>query len=242
MKNISYASFIAGSAQTLFGHPFDTLKTFKQVNPNLSLNQVYKNHIKKNGGLKYLYRGSISPFIGGCLQNCFIFSTEHITNKWIEKINGNQNPILNSFYSGFLAGGFTSLIISPTELIKCQQQVNPLIKTKEIIKTTPIFRGFNLTFLRDSIGFGIYFSSYQYLQNENNNPLLNGGIAGVLSWSYSYPTDVIKTQYQINPKITIKEILKKTKLNNYKAGLGIMLARAFVVNAAIFYTFELLKI
>lgn len=242
MKDIVYASFIAGSTQTILGHPFDTIKTITQINPNFSIQNIHQNYIKPNGW-KYLYRGSISPFLGGCLQNCFIFSTEHISKKWIEKINGNKNPILNSFYSGFISGGLTSIIISPTELIKTFQQINPKITIKEIINQNSLLRGFSHTFIRDSIGFGIYFSTYNYLQTKwQNNPLINGGIAGVLSWTYSYPIDVIKTKYQSNPNITTKQILKNITIQNLKAGFTIMILRSFFVNAGIFYTFEKCKI
>lgn len=203
-------SFIAGSCQTIIGHPFDTIKTLKQVYPQSSTLNLLKN----NHGF---YKGYFPALIGGCLQNSFIFSTE----KYFEK---NFSPIT----SGFISGTITSLIISPMELIKSNQQIKRKWKIKDLT------RGLGLCILRDSIGFSIYFGSYHYLQNKNNNPLLNGGIAGTLSWTYSYPFDTIKTKKQTSNK-SIKEIIKNTK---FLSGINIMLFRAFVVNAGIFYVFE----
>lgn len=229
MNDIIKSSFLAGISQTLIGHPFDTIKTFKQVEYKKSVNDITKNLINKNG-IFYLYRGFLPPLFGGCIQNCFIFSTEHIINKLV-----NNNSIL----SGFLAGSLTSIIISPAELIKCKLQINKKEKLKNLI-TNNLFRGLFLTILRDSIGFAIYFSCYDLLQSKNNNPFLNGGISGVLSWIYSYPIDVIKTKYQIS-NLPLNKIVRNQNTYMLFSGMNLMLIRAFFVNAGIFFSYEKLK-
>ena len=103
-----------------------------------------------------------------------------------------------------------------------------------------LFRGLSLTILRDSIGFSIYFSSYELLQSNYNNPFLNGGLAGILSWIYSYPVDVIKTKYKLYDK-SLYSILKNQTKKKLLSGINIMLVRAFFVNAGIFYIFERIK-
>ena len=222
-------SFIAGATQTFIGHPFDTIKTIKQMNPNKYDSKIFMDVIKKNGIL-YLYRGYFFPLIGGCLQNSFLFTLE---NKFNERIN-------NSLISGFLAGGTGTFAMTPAEYIKCNLQLDSNKKYVDVIKSNNIFKGFNLTFLRDSIGFSIYFSSYRHLQDKYDNPLLNGGIAGVLSWIYSYPIDTIKTKYQVTDNF-ISQIIKKTSYSELTAGMRIMLMRSFCVNGAIFYTFDFLN-
>ena len=237
MNDVFLNSYIAGISQTIIGHPFDTLKTLKQVYNNKSVFNILQ-YIKNKNGINYLYRGYIPPLIGGCLQNSIIFSSEYYINNKINNENNNKNNI----YPGVLAGSFTSIIISPFELIKCKLQVNNKLSLKEVVLDNKknLFRGLGLTMLRDSIGYGIYFSSYRYLQEKYNNPLINGGISGILSWIYSYPVDVIKTKYQISNE-SIKSIIKQQNIKTLTAGLNIMIFRAFFVNAGIFYIFEKLS-
>lgn len=230
MTEVITNSFIAGIAQTLIGHPFDTIKTYKQINPTMNINSV-TNNLVKNNGLFYLYRGFIPPLIGGCLQNSFIFSTEN----YLQSMCNN-----NHYLSGLLTGSITSLIISPSELFKTKLQLDKKLFVKQIFKNTKFYRGLELTILRDSIGFSIYFGIYNYLQSKYNNPLINGGITGVLSWIYSYPIDVIKTKHQISSD-RLKNTLNSIKFNHLTSGMSIMLTRAFFVNAGIFYIFEALK-
>lgn len=230
MDGVFFNSFIAGVAQTIIGHPFDTVKTYKQVYFKKPTIDITKELISKNG-ISYLYRGFLPPLLGGCIQNGLMFSSESSLR---ELCNGNN------FYSGFLTGCFTSFVISPSELIKTKLQIDKSLSVLSVIKKSNLSRGIGLTMLRDSFGFSIYFGTYYNLQNKNNNPLLNGGITGVLSWIYSYPIDVIKTKYQISSNSTLKEIIKQNNIKTLTSGLNIMLIRSFIVNASIFYIFDTL--
>ena len=207
-----YNGFIAGSAQTIIGHPFDTIKTRLQSG--------------KKSTTKF-YKGFFPPFLSGCLQNSFIFATE-------QKMLEYYSP----FVAGCIAGTLSSVIICPTEYIKCNQQVHSM-RWQELVRQN-IFRGMSTTLLRDSVGFGIYFSAYHWLQKRNNNPLLNGGVAGVLSWTYSYPIDTVKTRHQTT-KESLVDIIKKMDWRGGFRGMKWMLLRAFMVNAGIFWIFENVK-
>ena len=254
MDNIFYSSFIAGSFQTLFGHPLDTIKTRIQLK-NKSGAYLTKE-LFKNEGILGLYKGATFPLLGGCLLNGILFSTEHQLLYIC-----NQNHI----YSGFISGIFSSLIMCPVELIKCKFQNNIYNKNNLYNKNNPtnknnltnkltfkklynsyqqkqfkLYNGLSLTLARDSIGFSIYFGSYNYLQSKKYDPLLNGGIAGMLSWIYSYPFDTIKTIQQTND-LSFKEAYKKIKLKQLTKGIYLVLIRSFIVNAGIFYSFENIK-
>lgn len=231
-NNVFLSSFIAGSVQTLIGHPFDTIKTRMQLN-NISSKNVIKD-IVKNEGIKALYKGSITPLLSGCIQNGILFTSENFLHKYSK----------NNFLTGFIAGSLSSFVISPAELIKCHIQNNKsrhikLNEVKSLLneKRINLYCGLTSTLLRDSFGLGVYFGTYNLLQKNKNNPLLNGGISGVLSWIVSYPFDVIKTKKQISNN-DYSYIIKNINASQYIKGLNIVLLRSFIVNAGIFYTYE----
>jgi len=227
------SGFFAGSVQTILGHPFDTIKTRLQLDNN-NIRTILKN-IKKNEKISALYKGGMMPLIGNSILNSFLFTYHYNINK---KIN-------NHFLTGISTGIISGIILSPFELIKCNYQNNRTnkknrmcniinkIKRKEIL----IWNGLLLSIMRDSIGLSIYFGIYEEMQKINNNVLINGGIAGCLSWIYSYPIDVIKTKKQISNE-SIKEIIKNTKKKNYINGMSLIMFRSFIVNAGVFYTYE----
>lgn len=68
-----------------------------------------------------------------------------------------------------------------------------------------VFRGLNITILREAPGFGSFFACYEYLtKTQNSEPistphmLMAGGTAGAVSWLLAYPVDVIKTRVQVD--------------------------------------------
>lgn len=123
-----------------------------------------------------------------------------------------------------------------------------------------IYRGLGVTLLRDTPGHAAYFAIYEY-SRETIHPgcrthgneglgtmLLSGGLAGSLSWLVCYPLDVIKSRLQAQSLDSVpryKGIIdccrKSVKEDGWKVltrGLGVTVARAFLVNAAIFTSYE----
>lgn len=119
-----------------------------------------------------------------------------------------------------------------------------------------IYRGLTLTVLRDAPAHGVYFWTYEYTreqfhpgcrkngQESFRTMLMAGGLAGVASWIACYPVDVLKTRYQAESqkyKGIVDCYRKSVKEEGYKIlwrGLGTAVARAFVVNGAIFTAYE----
>ena len=122
----------------------------------------------------------------------------------------------------WLAGGLGGLaswvVSSPSELIKCRAQLciggeaSSWNIAKSIVKDgglKGLYFGGIVTSLRDSIGYGFYFWSYELtkrlLLSRQHDPfaaptsfevLIAGGIAGVVTWASIYPLDVVKTRLQ----------------------------------------------
>lgn len=125
-----------------------------------------------------------------------------------------------SFSKVFLAGatgGLASFVVSaPTELIKCRAQVSTQRNitswsiAKDIWRTDGVrglYYGGGITSVRDAVGYGFYFWSYEWTKQTWTSPddsdreaamkvLLCGGLAGVITWASIFPLDVIKTRVQ----------------------------------------------
>ena len=216
MNDNNYKYFISGSisgfSQIIVGHPIDTIKIWNQVN------------IKHSYNFKNLYRGIKYPLISNIFITSGVFG---VYNYLLNKTN-------NNFLSGFIAGSLVSPIINISDIYKIKFQ-------NKVSISMPIYKGFHMTFLRESIACGIYFSSYCYFKklfenslDRNLNNLISGGLAGISSWTITYPIDTIKTRIQSSNISIIKAINQKKFFN----GLNICLFRAFIVNSVGFYTYE----
>ncbi|KAI4325289.1 hypothetical protein MLD38_030701 [Melastoma candidum] len=124
-----------------------------------------------------------------------------------------------------------------------------------------LYRGLSITMLRDSPSHGVYFFTYEYTREQLHpncrangdeslrTMLLSGGLAGVISWIFCYPLDVVKTRLQAQSEISgfkyngIVDCLRKSiRDDGYGVlwhGMGAAVTRAFVVNGAIFSAYEI---
>ena len=231
-----FSGIIAGIAQTVIGHPFDTIKTRIQLYPDgyyKSISNLYKYE-----GVRALYKGSFFPLFNGCIQNGFLFWGE---NYFYKQTN-------NHAISGFLSGSLISLLTNPSDIIKCtiqNEKSKHLTIDEALMKINKsrfnIYTGFTANYLRESFNYAVYFSTYYGLQSMYSNALINGGISGITSWTTSYVFDVIKTNKFIKYDVPYPELIKIINWKNSFKGLGIVIIRAFFVNAGIFQIFELSK-
>ena len=206
-----YSGFISGVAQTIIGHPLDTIIVYKQTGKNI-------NDIK----FKNIYKGVQYPLFTSGLIASLCFGINHNIYEYTQ----------NHYVSGCITGLSTSIIISPIELYKIRSQK---LKSNKI---NP-FIGLKPTLIREAIASSIYFGLYNTLKDNNMPILLSGGIAGCISWVFSYPVDVIKTRIQSGECNTIKQSIK---MGNLWSGISLCLIRAFIVNSVGFYTYESCKI
>ncbi|KAL0354684.1 UNVERIFIED_CONTAM: Mitochondrial arginine transporter BAC2 [Sesamum radiatum] len=179
---------------------------------------------------------------------------------------------------GIGAGALQSLLISPVELVKIRLQLQrktnekmnqsgsnrgPLDVARSILKAEGwrgICRGLRITMLRDSPSHGLYFWTYEYTkeqlqpgcrkngQETFRTMLLAGGLAGVTSWIFCYPLDVLKTRIQAQSHCLqsrycgivdcYRKCVTREGYNVLWRGLGTAVARAFVVNGVVFTAYE----
>ena len=150
------------------------------------------------------------------------------------------------------------------KLHQANPHTGPVSVAKSIFKAEGLkgmYRGLTMTFLRDAPAHGVYFYTYEYMREQLhpgcrksgeeslNTTLVAGGLAGVASWVSSYPLDVIKTRLQAQslsslPKYAgiIDCFRRSVREEEYRVlwrGLGTAVARAFLVNGAIFCSYEI---
>ena len=209
-----YLGLMVGLVQTGIGHPLDTLKTNYQNKINLNL--------RKNK-LKILYRGVRYPMLASVITNGCLFSSNEY---FFDKLN-------NNYYSGFMTGLICSPLINGFETMKVQHRINEKsLLSKNKLKILKL--GISATLIRESIGGSLYFGTYNYLRKDYNS-FASGSIAGVVSWLFTYPLDVIKTRIQSGDSKNWKNAISKGGLSN---GLTICLIRSFIVNGTSFYLYD----
>ncbi|KAF9091614.1 hypothetical protein BGX29_011593 [Mortierella sp. GBA35] len=281
------AGTVGGWAQVVSGHPFDTLKVRLQTQPNPPKYKGAMDCLRmtlKEEGPAGLYKGVTSPLMGIGICNAVMFAANGTFRRMFQ--GGDESKKLSIFQigcAGSMAGGVMAFVNCPVELlkVKLQTQYKPAIGAAPIagaikpytgvldagIRTfrqqglKGLYRGMDITLMRDVPSYFTYFVSYEgtkrILAHFNHNGhveslstpelLLAGGIAGFGAWVPCYPQDVIKSRMQSN--LTYRSTLEcfrslqaEARGGNWKVwfkGFGPTMARAFPANAATFFFYEM---
>jgi len=206
------AGGVAGTAAVAVGHPFDTVKVRLQqlqqqpAKLNSSAAMVRGSRVKvasfKNGKpslYRGLYRGIGAPLATAALVNASIFCVYGATSRlWDKQYTTTTAPVASSIattitkqaFCGGLAGLFTSLLLSPVDLVKIRLQTllkppkvtprssSPLnlrskssfFVAKQILSSEygirGLYRGLFATILRQVPSFTIYFPTYHFLKES----------------------------------------------------------------------------
>lgn len=137
------------------------------------------SRILSTEGVRGLYRGASSSFIGMSIESSISFGLYSQTKQLLEGETHGSKPQLQAIIpSAAFAGAVVSSILCPAELVKCRLQVQgrdtagsnyvryagPLDCALRTIKNEGIlgiFRGGFSTLLRESIGTATFFSTYE---------------------------------------------------------------------------------
>nr|GMD11494.1 mitochondrial arginine transporter BAC1 isoform X1 [Ipomoea batatas] len=208
------AGMLAGVATVIVGHPFDTVKVKLQKHNTSADGIKYKNglhcaaRILKAEGVKGLYRGATSSFVGMAFESSLAFGIYSQTKRFLQGgLEGGKPQPHVIIPSAALAGSIISFILCPSELVKCRIQVQgtdslllsstrysgPLDCAIKTVKTggfTGIFQGGFTTLLRESVGNVVFFSTYEYVRyqmhlqfkgaSSESNQLVDVGV-GIMS-------------------------------------------------------------
>ncbi|KZT68708.1 mitochondrial carrier [Daedalea quercina L-15889] len=178
-----FAGTVAGVAAVVVGFPFDTVKVrFQAAAASRSYRSTFHAlfTILREERLGGLYRGVFAPILGAAPLNGLVFSSYGLFTKIQLETERTTPTIAQISLAGAGTGIVCSLVTSPAELIKTQQQLmqatvssssipsgssslNAYTVTRRILKEYGIrglFRGITSTALRD-IGYGSYFAAYE---------------------------------------------------------------------------------
>ncbi|KAE9373121.1 mitochondrial carrier [Stipitochalara longipes BDJ] len=131
IEDIVYGS-IAGVAGKYIEYPFDTVKVRLQSQPDaLPLRYTgpldcFRQSIRSDGFLG-LYRGISAPLVGAALETSSLFFWERVGREFLftSTLYSRSQPLPLSalWLTGAISGAFTSLVLTPIELVKCKIQV-----------------------------------------------------------------------------------------------------------------------
>ncbi|CAM6120412.1 unnamed protein product [Calypogeia fissa] len=124
------AGTIAGVAQLLVGHPFDTIKVKLQSQPKPPPGQPPHytgaiDAVKKtvaSEGFKGLYKGMGAPLATVAVFNAVLFTSRGLMEKALRESPGQPLTIGQQVIAGMGAGVAVSFVACPTELVKCRLQ------------------------------------------------------------------------------------------------------------------------
>ena len=211
MSSDFWAGYVSGAAGILIGNPLDVVKVRLQAGsappkgPSLAAATTLA--------------GSAAPVLGYGALNALLFVSYNRSEAALNNVFSTRNSLWAAWMAGAVGGLATWVVSTPTELVKCRAQMSvssssSWLNARSIWKAQGV-RGFYtggvVTALRDSIGYGFYFWSYELATThwpagkdceslsatqEMSKVLTCGGLAGIATWASIFPLDTIKTRMQ----------------------------------------------
>ncbi|RMZ74878.1 hypothetical protein DV737_g5645, partial [Chaetothyriales sp. CBS 132003] len=224
--------------------PFQSYSTLPTTTPqqqssNASIHSSYSiptnnSNISSNvSRITNYFRGAAAPILGYGALNSILFVTFNRSLKLMDPAIFDYTKLAGTdlskiWVAGAIGGLATFVVSTPTELVKCRAQllVDGQQTSYAVLRHTlrhfgvrGLYTGGVVTAVRDSVGYGWYFWSYElckrllvgqrsaepFVDMKAWETLVAGGIAGVVTWASVYPLDVIKTRIQTQAPAECRE-------------------------------------
>ncbi|KAK4903429.1 hypothetical protein LTR27_000360 [Elasticomyces elasticus] len=215
-----WAGYLSGAVGIVVGNPLDILKTKLQAGTGSSHVDTHITPASDQARSRRAFiwtswlRGAAAPILGYGALNALLFMTYNRSLALLNTGNTSDRPSGWTIWTAGALGGLATFFVSaPTELVKCRAQVSTqssIEVTKALWKQgklPSLYMGGGVTSVRDAVGYGFYFWSYELakraVSTEEDSPnqqalkvLLCGGLAGVVTWTSIFPMDALKTRVQ----------------------------------------------
>lgn len=225
-----------------------------------------------------LFKGMAPPLAAVALQNAVLFGVYGNVLNLLSTTQGEKPSLSHISVAAATSGAAQLWVVCPMELVKIKLQMQTELKRssssryrgsldciRKIYKTSGsrgIFQGMFPLVIRDVPGFMVYFASYEIIvdllsSRESRGdvgllaPILAGGLAGMISWTSTFPCDFVKSKMQAdgNDGKFLYKGFTDCFIKNYRTGgvktfftgLGPTLLRAFPTNGVIFFVYNLVS-
>ncbi|KAK8798477.1 hypothetical protein WA588_003558 [Blastocystis sp. NMH] len=233
-------------------------------------------------GFKGLYRGIQFPLIGSIAENGLTFVSYSFCKRLLGVKDPDSMTMTQLILSSMGSGASISFLLTPVELLKCHLQIEqsynndptkPKLTTMGVIRKVTrdngirgLFRGLNMTLIREVPGTSIWFVVYEMAlrpfihhgYSRNSIPMKGvitaGAISGATYWCLVYPIDTIKSIIQTDPLYAeqmknsqclwkdraryMYSVVKRLGIRGLYSGLGFTMFRAIPTNAILFVSYE----
>lgn len=260
-----WAGYLSGAAGIVVGNPLDIVKVRLQATGPSKRHNAVPISLQFRNPTAWA-AGTATPILGyGALNALLFVSYNRAESALIRGSSSSEKPLWATWSAGAVGGLATWVISTPTELIKCRAQASTDRQSSWAVAQrawrasglSGLYLGGVVTALRDSIGYGFYFWSYELSTRhwagsatmapyEAARVLLCGGLAGIVTWASVFPLDVLKTRVQTQaegrPRRGALQLARQIHAGEgasaFFRGLGVCSARAFVVNAVQWTIYE----
>jgi len=271
---------IGGFTQVIIGQPFDIVKVRLQT--QTAENKMYNSmmdcvtKIWKLEGPAAFYKGTLPPLMGVGACVAIQFGILETCKRFFQSLQSSSKELDLKYVmmSGSVAGFANASIAIPAEHLRIRMQIqksdgvtalqyrSSMDCARQIYRAhgiQGIFKGTNITLMRESLSVGLYFLTYEAVLRRLLKPgqerselgaaklMGAGALAGYAFWIVGFPLDLLKTKIQTdnlsNP--TYKSIIQCAKRTHEQGGIagfyrGMLpcILRAGPVNAGCFLAYE----
>ncbi|KAJ1629880.1 mitochondrial carrier domain-containing protein [Pavlovales sp. CCMP2436] len=190
------AGWVAGAASVFASQPLDTVLTRLQQAPPSVRPFSLVQELRREGGVRSLWRGTSPLALVVPLQNALLFAGYGMGERCANYLSAQRSvgadaaagggkaaadaspPLLPIFAGGCVGGVLQCFVVSPFELVKVHLQSSSslpratsglLAGASHVYATVgvpAIWRGLGATLLRDGLPHGVWFTSYEWAKRR----------------------------------------------------------------------------